>query len=84
MRRKPRKGEFVCRCRAYKFPHRFGSGRCCGFNIVEEQWESNYGGGECTNCSAFNPHECEVYTGKERVTECPVWQDFVRYNEIKL
>lgn len=27
---------------------------------------------------------CEVYEGGESVRECPVWQEFVHYNEIRI
>lgn len=88
MKRKPRRHEYTCTCSAYRFPHRFGGGRCSGYWLVAEQWESHYGGGECRNCISYNTTEqipyCEVYEGGENVRECPVWQEFVHYNEIKV
>lgn len=84
MSRKRRKGEYLCHCHAYKFPHRFGGGRCDGFWLVVEQWENNYGGGACHHCNSRDNHECDVYGGKENINECPVYQDFIRYNEIKI
>ena len=87
MKRKPRKGEFVCKCNAYKFPHRFGGGRCNGFFVVDDYWQGHYGGGECARCNLLcddGERTCQVVDGQESVTECPVWQDFVQYNEIKL
>lgn len=87
-RRKPRRGEYVCTCGAYRFPHRFGGGRCSGYFIAVEQWESHYGSGDCRHCNSLNRTEavpyCEVVEGGESVQECPVWQEFVRFNEIKL
>lgn len=84
MKRKPRKGEYVCRCYAYKFPHRFGGGRCKGRNIVEDYWEAHYGTGDCSNCISYEEGICQVVDGQEEVTECPVWQEFVSYEEIKI
>lgn len=87
MARERRRGEYTCTCSAYGFPHRFGGGRCSGRWLVEEQWESHYGGGDCRHCNSHNTTDaipyCEVYTGGERTNECPVWQEFVRFNEIR-
>lgn len=87
-KRKPRKGEHVCTCPAYRFPHRFSGGRCSGFFLVAEQWESHYGSGDCRNCNSLNTTDeipyCEVYEGSERVQGCPAWQEFVHFNEIKV
>ncbi len=87
-KRKQRKGEYTCNCGAYGFPHRFGGGRCNGSNIVDQQWESHYGGWSCRNCNNLNTTEdipyCEVYVGQERTEECPAWQEFVHCNEIKV
>lgn len=86
-RRKPRKGEHTCRCGAYEFPHRFGGGRCTGVWVAKQQWEKAWGSGECRQCHCCNRNDvvpyCEVVEGQERVTECPVFQDFVQYNEIR-
>lgn len=86
-RRKPRKGEYVCSCSAYKFPHKFGAGQCNGFWIVQETWEHNWGGGICQTCNACNRIDglqCDVYVGSESVKEGECWQEFVNYNEIKV
>lgn len=53
-RRKPRRGEYICTCGAYRFPHRFGSGRCSGYFIAVEQWESHYGSGDCDLCGEWS------------------------------
>jgi len=85
--RKRRPGEFICDCRAYKFPHRFGGGHCSGFYLISEQWETFWGSGVCETCNCLNTNEipyCEVYNGQEGVSECPIWQEFVAYNEIKI
>lgn len=41
--RKARPGECVCRCKAYRFPHREGSKECAA--LAEE--EANAGCGDC-------------------------------------
>lgn len=87
--RKPKKGEFVCDCKAYNFPHRFSGGRCNGMFVVEETWEQNFGlTGECEHCNCINDTDhvpyCEVLSGGEPSRECPAWQEFVGYNEIKI
>lgn len=71
-----RKGEYVCTCLAYHFPHRFGGGRCSGSHLVDAQWENDYGTGSCRTCGCYNDRGeqpyCEVYEGLERVKECPM------------
>jgi hypothetical protein len=78
--------QFTCNCNAYKFPHRFGSGKCTGAFIAQETWERNYGGGICSSCNSFNEQErrCEVVDGQESIKECEAWQEFVEFNEIKV
>lgn len=87
-KRKQRKGEYTCTCHAYRFPHRFGGGRCRGFWVVDEQWSESYGYGDCRNCNSLNTTEgqpyCEVVEGQERIDQCPVWQEFVERNEIRI
>lgn len=80
-----RKGEYVCYCSAYKFPHRFTGGRCSGYDFSQEYWEAHYGAGDCTHCPCFNSregYECEVVTGQERVSQCRAFQEFVHVNEV--
>lgn len=86
-KRARRKGEFICDCTAYKFPHRFSGGKCNGNFIVEETWNKNYGlCGSCENCNLVNKTDsvpyCEVLEGQEPENECPDWQEFVEFNEI--
>jgi len=84
-KRKKRKGEFVCDCNAYKFPHRFGGGKCHGTSIVSEHWNLYWGHcEECEGCNSFVNGQCEVDMGLEKESECQVFQEFVNYNEIKL
>lgn len=86
--RRARKGEHVCHCHAYKFPHRFGGGKCRGFTLVEEYWGSSYGTGLCAECNALSFVDglpcCQVVDGQEKVTVCPVWQEHILSNEIRL
>ena len=87
--RKPRKWEYVCNCEAYSFPHRFWGGYCKGMFIVRENFNDNL----CDNCvelrydkisRCYAMKTCEVLNWWESVKECPAWQEFVDYNEIKI
>lgn len=86
--RKKRVYETTCRCTAYKFPHRFGGGRCTGRWIAKSTWNDSFGAGECQNCISNNQTEeipyCEVVEGQAEASMCPKWQEFVEYNEIRL
>ena len=86
-RRKRRHYEHTCFCDAYKFPHRFGGGKCTGICVVEEQWRTHYGSGVCKHCPAYNRSEsepyCEVANQQESISVCRALQDFVEYNEIR-
>lgn len=87
MPRKPRKGEYTCRCGAYRFPHRFGGGRCTGIVIAVQTWESNWGRGICSRCNCLNKTDgisCEVIEGIEDVSCCNGFIEFVTDNEIEL
>lgn len=86
-RRKRRRGEYVCECRAYSFPHRFGGGACSGRWIVVKQWKSSQGWcGDCLRCHANDRREvtCQVIEGQEEVAQCPAWQSFVHLHEIRI
>lgn len=83
-KRKARVYETTCTCNAYKFPHRFGGGKCDGYYLAEEIWNQNWGEGICANCNLNNNGVCEVYSGQESPSECPGVQEFVRYNEIRI
>lgn len=85
-KRKRRKGEHICDCSAYKFPHRFGGGACTGAAVVQATRERNYGAGECSQCVLVDDSDgrvCQVLTGLESVRECPALQDYIRVHEIK-
>ena len=83
--RKKRKGEFVCDCPAYKFPHRFGGGKCTGFKVVSDHWSTYFGHcDDCQSCNSLDGAVCQVMQGVERETECQVFQEFIDYEEIRL
>lgn len=88
-RKKLAKGEYTCKCGAYKFPHRFGGGKCTGRWIVRNTWEEYDGFGQsCMQCNSRNDTDgipyCEVLEGLEDVYLCPEWDEFVNYHEIKI
>lgn len=89
MKRKVRVGERVCRCGAYKFPHREMGGNCDGGAFVYRHFEQQIWG-DCRDCH-FREHreedcviECQVLEGRDEVIECPALQEHIRYHEIKL
>jgi hypothetical protein len=85
MGKRNRRGEWICSCAAYRFPHRFGGGKCDGSWIPVETWEGNYGGrSPCRDCNSNVQGRCEVADGRESVTVCEAWLEFVDFNEIKL
>lgn len=71
--------QVTCRCSAYKFPHRFLSGKCDGIHVCAE----NVGGTLCKSCNLMN-NGCEVLKGQESPLECAYVQDFIQYYEIKI
>lgn len=73
--------QVTCFCDAYEFPHRFGGGKCNGFNIVESCFNSR---SLCIHCNLFSISGCEVLNGLESTKECPAVHDFLNYNEVKL
>lgn len=90
-RRKRRIGEYVCRCGAYKFPHRMMGGRCNGGALVSDTFD-NQMWGTCRDCMLRETIEeydgpaikCQVVEGREELIECPALQEFIQYHEIKL
>lgn len=87
-KRKARHGEHTCHCRAYRFPHRFGGGKCTGIHIAGETWEQCWGGGICSTCNCLRddhgPKQCDVVNGAESIVECEAYQEFINYHEIKI
>lgn len=92
MKRKPRVGEYICRCGAYKFPHRMMGGDCDGGALVERTFETQMWGA-CRDCMMREEAEdqdgckvwkCQVLEGRDTLMQCPELQEHVRFNEIKL
>lgn len=96
MSRKKRPGEVVCRCGAYRFPHRFMGGACNGGAFVQRTWESNYGGGSCRGCpnaSLGGDSEsaaikvglhCQALEGIEALRTCQELDEHIRHHGVKL
>lgn len=85
-RRVRRRGEHTCDCRAYKFPHRFGGGRCEGYHLAQEHWDKYWGhDSTCRNCNNFddNAHSCEVLNGGESIRTCEIVLEYIAVNEIR-
>lgn len=75
--------DHTCTCRAYRFPHRFGGGKCSGINMVQEYWDKYYGHtSTCRSCPSFNEmeHVCEVLNGGNAVHNCDMLIEFVQDN----
>ena len=89
MSRKARKGEVVCRCGAYKFPHRQMGGACDGSIVVARYFEAQMWGG-CRDCHLREEGDddcaitCQVLEGRERSIQCPALQEHIQYEEIPL
>lgn len=82
-RRRKRKGEFVCECTAYDFPHRQFGGNCDGSQWVEE-YRSDGPTPDCRACHLHQQGYCEVEQGQESPIECPALVEHVMYYEITL
>jgi hypothetical protein len=89
MKRKPRRGEVVCRCGAYRFPHREMGGRCDGAAYVDQVFtEQMYG--DCRGChlreyvAEEGATVCQVLNGIESLRECPELQARIDHHGIKL
>lgn len=88
-RRKARRGEVVCTCGAYPFPHRQMGGRCNGAFIVRQTWDCQR---ECMQCHLREERDgdygieyhCQALEGREELTECPALDEHIRFNEIPL
>ena len=89
MKRKPRKGEYTCNCRAYEFPHRMGGGACSPSCIAVEHFEKTYGADktcQSCNCLGFDDRfgrTCTVVEGSDPYDCCEVVLEFIRFNEVK-
>lgn len=89
MKRKRRPGEVVCRCGAYRFPHRMMGGACDGGALVERTFEAQVWG-DCRDCVHVEIDEetterrCQVLEGREALLNCPALADTIRYEGVKL
>jgi hypothetical protein len=88
MARKRRPGEVVCRCHAYRFPHREMGGRCNGGAYVDTWWETEQYG-KCRDCIHYEVSEeeglrCKVLHGGESIMECEALQEHIAFEGIKL
>ena len=84
MGRKARKGEEVCECAAYRFPHRLFGGKCAFGTWVAGYFDLSKR--ECRNCMNFDPMEmdCQCCSGVESPIHCPELRDYIRYGGITL
>lgn len=75
----------MCRCGAYRFPHRMMGGLCDGGGFVVKFFENNIGGA-CRHCNCMddNGYECQVESGREPPQQCPELQDVLRSEGVKL
>lgn len=85
MKRKQREGEVICRCGAYKFPHRMMGGSCKGLRYVSEFFDSQCWG-ECRGCILHENEGdgCQVLQGREKSIECPALQEKIDFERIRL
>jgi hypothetical protein len=74
--------EIVCKCSAYKFPHRMMGGKCTGHTWVVEFWEQRYGSNECADCINFSNGVCEVVEEQEPPLQCPELVDMLAYEGV--
>jgi len=68
--------QVICRCNAYRFPHRLGGGRCSGL-----LWADSYNKHErdlCGSCNSNVNGICEVAEGIESIRECEGFQEHLR------
>jgi hypothetical protein len=89
VKRKRRSGEVVCRCGAYRFPHRMMGGRCDGGAYVDKLF-TNQMYGTCRDCNLreYVPEEgamsCQVLQGLEPMVGCPELVAHISHEGIKL
>jgi hypothetical protein len=77
--RQVRKGEVICKCRSYRFPHRLMGGSCNGQQWVENYLETDMSG--CTDCSHWDSG-CQVAVGQEPPHKCPALIELLLYEEV--
>jgi hypothetical protein len=74
--------DVVCRCGAYKFPHRQFAGRCRFGGWIESFFDPF--GRDCRDCINRDGMDCQVVTGAEEPLHCPELRDYIRYESIVL
>ncbi len=87
-RRKRRPGEVVCRCGAYRFPHRMMGGACDGRIFVARIFADQMWTG-CRDCFFLEADDdgnrrCQVVDGREDALQCPVLDGTIRFEGIRL
>lgn len=81
-RKKRKRKQITCQCTAYKFPHRFGGGKCSWFRYANHHWNQYYGHCQiCAGCNSFVEGHCEVVTGQESAKYCAALQEFLEYEK---
>lgn len=83
-KRKKREGEVVCRCGAYRFPHRQFGGACAS-DVATKTW-AEHQADTCRDCRLFDRErfECQYLEGLESMHEAECITEHVRYHAIKL
>lgn len=56
----------------------------CAANQEKEKWYTFFGSGACENCTSPSEGSCQVVEGRESEKECPVFQELVDFEEIRL
>lgn len=73
--------QVTCICKAYKFPHRVGGGKCSG-----SEWVESYlmlYGECCQHCNYFRGvNQCDVIDGRECIEECDAYQQELRNSQL--
>lgn len=91
IRRKRRKGEVICKCGSYPFPHRQMGGQCDGSMFVSAYFAERMHR-ECKDCHLREIVKddgnyeivCQAGEGREPSTMCPGLQEHIQFNGIKL
>ena len=85
-RRKARKGEVVCRCGAYRFPHRQFGGACIS-DVLSTTWEREIWG-KCRDCRLFEQRDegpiCAALDGREHWIRGDCMAEHIQQHEIRL
>lgn len=86
-KRKRRDGEVVCRCGAYRFPHRQFGGRCVS-PVLHDTWRDHMYS-KCRDCILFDRNDegiasCQAIEGLEEWHEAPCVQEHIQQHEIRL